>query len=234
MQTARPVSWTLGDCGWAAVPTLLLAALGVIVTKRLPKPPAELLVHPGVLITASVLTAATLLLPIYFIAIRKRGARLADFGIVAAPLWESIGLLGITFLTNFGVNSVWYRIARRFGIPLQPDGLKQFGPGLEGFILALILGAVIAPIVEEIFFRAFLFGALRKTHPFWIAAWTSGVIFGAAHMVPGAILPLSVAGFLSAWLRERTGSIWPSIAAHMLNNAWYYAVLFAVHHHLHT
>jgi uncharacterized protein len=118
----------------------------------------------------------------------------------------------------------------RFKIPLQPDLLKKFPSGWQGFALALLLGAVVAPIAEETFFRGFLFAGLRKNYPFWIAAGVSALIFAVGHMVPGAILPLYVLGFLFAWLREQTGSIWPSIAMHMLNNALYFLTRFAAQH----
>jgi membrane protease YdiL (CAAX protease family) len=234
LPAVRAVPWTLRDCLWASVPTLLFAALGVFLHFEAPRPSAQLLVNPGVLIASSVLTSGLLLGPVYIIAIRKRGARLADLGFVRAPAWDSTRLIAAAFLMDTGVSTWWARIARHFGIALQPDGLDQFGTGMKGFVLAMVLGAIVAPVVEEMFFRGFLFGAIRKNHSFWIAAASSGLIFGAAHLVPGAIVSLSAAGFLWAWLRERTGSMWPCIAAHVLNNALYYATHFAVHHLQHS
>jgi membrane protease YdiL (CAAX protease family) len=221
----------LRDCLWASVPAALVAALGLLLRFKGPQPSAELLVNPVVLIVASALSAATLLAPMYVIAIRKRRARLADLGFLRAPLGDSVRLAAAAFLMNSGASSWWGQMARYFGIALQPDGLAKFGTGLTGFLFALVLGAVIAPVVEETFFRGFLFPAFRKKCPFWMAASASGLIFGAVHLVPGAIVPLSAAGFLWAWLRERTGSIWPPMATHALNNALYYTVWFAAQHH---
>ena len=41
----------------------------------------------------------------------------------------------------------------------------------------------------------------------------------------GVVLQLSIFGLALAWLYERTGSIWPTIAVHALNNAIAFALL---------
>lgn len=173
-------------------------------------------------------TAAVWIVPVYLVAIRRRGARAADLGFRRARLGLSVRLIGGGFLIFWGLGALWLYIARHFSIPLQPDLSKYFPPGKEGLMLGLFLAAVVAPIAEETFFRGFLFAALRRDYPFWAAAACSALIFAAGHMVPGAIFPLYVLGFLLAWLRERTGSLWPSIAMHMLNNGLYFAAHFAV------
>jgi membrane protease YdiL (CAAX protease family) len=86
----------------------------------------------------------------------------------------------------------------------------------------LVVGAfvviVVAPICEELFFRGFLFRILRTRMSFWLAAVADGVIFGLVH---GSfiILPvLAVLGVALCWVYERTGSLVPAIAIHVLNN----------------
>jgi uncharacterized protein len=185
---------------------------------------------PGRITAIFLFTTAVWIVPVYVVAIRKRGARAADLGFSRAPWGASAKLVGSAFLVFLGISILWQTIALHFGIALQPDMLKKFPPGWQGLALALFLGAVIAPISEETFFRGFLFSGLRKHYPFWIAAGCSALIFAVGHMVPGAILPLCVLGFLFAWLREQTGSIWPSIAMHMLNNALYFGARFAEKH----
>jgi membrane protease YdiL (CAAX protease family) len=221
------VRWTLRDCAWASVPAAIL--FGWSALNRVRGLPSILGVAsgPGRITAVFLLTAAVWIVPVYIVAIRRRGARAGDLGFSRAPVGGSARLIGSAFLVVFGCSVLWQNVARHFKIPLQPDMLERFPAGWRGLALALLLGTVIAPVSEEIFFRGFLFAALRENYPFWIAAGTSALIFAAGHMVPGAILPLWVLGFLFAWLRERTGSIWPSIAMHMLNNAIYFAARFA-------
>ena len=225
--TERPVPWTLRDCLWASVPAALL--FGWSAVRRIRGLPTALGIatSPGRMTAIFLVTAAVWIVPVYIVAIRKRGGRAADLGFTRASVGGSAGLIGGAFLIFWGCGFLWLTIARHFGIPLQPDMLKNFSPGWPGLALALFLGAVVAPIAEETFFRGFLFAALRKDYPSWAAAGCTALIFAAGHMVPGAIFPLYVLGFLLAWLRERTGSLWPSIAMHMLNNGLYFVAHFA-------
>ncbi|MDX6586621.1 MAG: protease family protein [Solirubrobacterales bacterium] len=89
-------------------------------------------------------------------------------------------------------------------------------------IATVFLIVIAAPITEETLFRGLFFGAIRSRTPFWVAAVVSGMLFGSVHLPQG---DLAVAGLLSclgvilAWLYERTGSLGPPIALHMVNNA---------------
>jgi membrane protease YdiL (CAAX protease family) len=115
-----------------------------------------------------------------------------------------------------------------FGEPHQQDvgsdlGLDQ-GPLAATAAVVLIAGA--APFAEESFFRGFFFGGLRSKLPTWSAALISGLVFGAVHAPEGptAVVPLALLGIALALLYERTGSIWPCIFAHCLNNSLALAV----------
>jgi uncharacterized protein len=217
----------LRDCLWASVPAAIL--FGWSAVRRIRGLPTALGIAAGPWrITAIFLiTAAVWVVPVLIVAIRKRGASASELGFARAPWGASARLVGTAFLVYLGFNIPWHIISVHFGIAMQPDMLKKFPDGWPGLVLALFLGAVIAPISEETFFRGFIFAGLRKDYQFWIAAGIGSMIFAVGHMVPGAILPLCVLGLLFAWLRERTGSIWPSIAMHMLNNALYFGSHFA-------
>jgi membrane protease YdiL (CAAX protease family) len=104
-----------------------------------------------------------------------------------------------------------------------------FNHGVVAAILVGLLVVLAAPISEEIFFRGFVFGGMRRRLPFIGAALISAVIFGAFHYTgPGSltVLPqLAVLGLVFAWVYERTGSIYPTMALHVLNNALAFAIL---------
>jgi uncharacterized protein len=115
--------------------------------------------------------------------------------------------------------------------PHQKDLTRDLGYG-DGVLASLIAGlliVIVAPIAEETFFRGFLFGGLRTSMRFIWAALISAAIFGAFHYTgPGslAVLPqLGALGVTQAWLYERSGSIYPTIAVHMLNNAIAFTLL---------
>jgi membrane protease YdiL (CAAX protease family) len=97
-----------------------------------------------------------------------------------------------------------------------------FGHGTAGVIAAILLIAVLAPISEEIFFRGFVFGGMRRRLSFVPAALISGVIFGIFHFTGASsatVVPLlAVLGFALCFVYEETGSIYPTIAIHAINN----------------
>ncbi len=96
-------------------------------------------------------------------------------------------------------------------------------------IAVTIFVCVVAPICEELFFRGFIFGALRKLRitvgsrelGVWVAAVLTGILFGLAHAgsAPAEYLvPLAFLGFVLCIVRWRTGSLYPCIALHSINN----------------
>jgi uncharacterized protein len=48
-----------------------------------------------------------------------------------------------------------------------------------------------------------------------------GLIFGIVHAPTGltAVVPLAALGVALCWLYDRTGSLWPCVFAHVINNS---------------
>lgn len=109
------------------------------------------------------------------------------------------------------------------GSPEQTDLAREMGlgSGIAPAVAAVLLIAGLAPLAEELFFRGMLFGGLRRYLPFLPAALLSAALFGSLHLTTGAssVPPLALFGFLLAWVYERTGSIWPAVILHALNNS---------------
>ena len=89
-------------------------------------------------------------------------------------------------------------------------------------VAVALLVAVGAPVVEELLFRGVLFGGLRQRWPVLPAAAVTGVLFGAVHVGGSPIaflLPLALLGFGLCLLYHRTGSLYPPMAVHAVNNS---------------
>lgn len=107
--------------------------------------------------------------------------------------------------------------------PTQP--ILPAGPSGGQIALGALAAIVAAPVAEEVFFRGFLFGALRRRFPFWAAAVISAAVFGAFHVIP-LLIPLMVfVGIGLAYVYERRGSLLASIAAHSAFNMVGYTLI---------
>jgi membrane protease YdiL (CAAX protease family)/uncharacterized RDD family membrane protein YckC len=143
------------------------------------------------------------------------------------PLRSSLGITAAAYVAYLVFALVYSALVH----PHQRDITRDlgFGHGDLGTVVAgiLIIGA--APISEEIFFRGFIFGGFRRRLSFPVAAILSAVIFGLFHYTGSgsiAVVPqLAFLGLAFAWVYEETGSIYPTIGLHMLNNAFAFAVL---------
>jgi membrane protease YdiL (CAAX protease family) len=89
------------------------------------------------------------------------------------------------------------------------------------FALALtfIAGAVLAPLGEELLFRGILLPQLAQMMKPWVAIVVSALLFGALHEAHGVarIGPMAI-GVILGWARLRSGTLWASIAIHMIVN----------------
>ncbi len=94
-------------------------------------------------------------------------------------------------------------------------------------ILMGILVVVMAPLVEEIFYRGLLMGALRDRLPDTASIVLSGVIFAAVHFQPLQFPGLLVFGLILGYLRVRYDRLGPAWAAHLAFNAVTFVVLVA-------
>lgn len=84
---------------------------------------------------------------------------------------------------------------------------------------AFLLGSLVAPVVEEIFFRGVLQNIIRAKVGAWGGILGSSAVFAGLHpQLPVGLLPLFGIGCVLAYLYEMTDSLVPSMVAHSLNN----------------
>ena len=118
-------------------------------------------------------------------------------------------------------------VLRPFGIdPMAPDETTRMLWRTSGLASAAAFLAIVlaVPVAEEVLFRGLLLGRFGA-HGYWRAGISvSALVFMLAHADAAHSIELSAGGLLLAWLYQRTGSLWPPIALHALNNAFSYAL----------
>lgn len=132
-------------------------------------------------------------------------------------------LLVIVFLL---LSAIWAAIFN----PKPEELLNKLGANETTSLLVLSAGltCVVAPICEELLFRGYIFTALRTWRGTWPAALITGLIFGGVHAGSAPALdlvPLAGLGFGLCLLYRYTGSLYPCIAAHSLNNSLAFGAL---------
>ncbi|MBQ6183522.1 MAG: CPBP family intramembrane metalloprotease [Clostridia bacterium] len=87
-----------------------------------------------------------------------------------------------------------------------------------GAILAVVMIVLIAPFLEELFFRGAVFGTLAGYSPVF-AAIVSATVFGLSHRNPPQVINAFVMGLFLALAFIKTGSAAACVFMHLINNA---------------
>ena len=149
-------------------------------------------------------------------------------------LLDNLGLacksLGVGLVGLYGLNELAYRLTNLIitnrtnlndtAISAQMDSAPY---------MTLLIVVLLAPFVEEVLFRGLVFGNLKgKSRP--VAYVVSCALFALLHVWQFAVvyqdvtyfllmLQYLVPGAVLAWVYDRSGTLWTSIALHALTNA---------------
>jgi hypothetical protein len=94
-----------------------------------------------------------------------------------------------------------------------------------GVVLLILVVAVGAPVVEELFYRGLLLRSLERRLGPAPALWVSAILFGLSHFQLLQLPALVMFGLVAGWLAQRRGRLGPAIWAHVAFNAWTVAFL---------
>jgi len=222
--------WWHGVAMFAAA---LGAQLGIVVlitlvsmTGLLGSSPDEVqaaMAGPAMLAVQVLMTCAMLtLLALAGTRIRKAGARrtmrlgrpgtaalvIAGLGVIPAGIVAD----EVTFLLHTASPTVF----DAEGLGAFVESFAEFSTG--GFVLATIAVTVGPALGEELFFRGLVLRSARADLPAWGAVALSSFLFGVLHM---DMLQGTGAGVIGVYLGVAalmTGSIWPAVLGHGVNN----------------
>jgi membrane protease YdiL (CAAX protease family) len=125
------------------------------------------------------------------------------------------------------VNLLWNLLLVRLGLPDEPqDLLAVFTATRSPLVIIgmLLVACVVAPVNEEMIFRAGIYRFIRQRLGRAPALALSSLLFGALHVNwstyngLASFVPLALLGAVFALIYEKTGCIWVSMVAHGLFN----------------
>ena len=187
------------------------------------------LAHPSPavsLISDVVADAGFVLAALYFLHTARRAGP-ADVGFVRTPLGRALATVAAAGVTYYVLTYLYAAVLSLHGKDKLPSELGVH-PSTAALAGAAAFVCVVAPIAEEFFFRGFLFGVLARVRD------------GRPHGIRGSrrcssaccsAQPISgrprrntyrhsrCLGFLLCLVRWRTGSLYPCMALHSLNNS---------------
>lgn len=115
----------------------------------------------------------------------------------------------------------WKAALRAVGLPTDQQDMVDLvrnadAPGLLALIA--VLAVALAPVAEELVFRAGLFRYLRTRVPRAVSLVAPALLFAALHANLVAFVPLAVFGVLLALAYEQSGRLVVPVVAHALFN----------------
>lgn len=154
---------------------------------------------------------------------RKGNGVVEDLGLRAEPRDVPLGL-ALGALTQLILVPLLYAPLLRLldqssdDVAAEARELTDKASGL-GIVLLIVVVVLIAPIVEEIFFRGLLLRSLEARFGPGPALLGSSALFGLAHFQWLQLPALVMFGLVAAALTQRYGRLGPAIFAHIAFNA---------------
>jgi len=123
-------------------------------------------------------------------------------------------LIGILLITIFIINLTKYTPEKQLVVELF---LKE--KNAPFLVYTSLFAALMGPLIEELFFRGFMYNALRSRAGVFWATVSTAALFAALHTNIVGFLPIMALGILLAHLYEKTGTLVAPVAVHMMHNA---------------
>jgi membrane protease YdiL (CAAX protease family) len=161
----------------------------------------------GAVVLAAIIVVASFVFRSEIVdALRRPGFRAGGYALVV------LGSLPIVAVVHLYVRG----LDRLFHLHLDSE-LKSF----EGrpLVWTFLLFAAAPALFEELGFRGVIFSLLRRSLDPKETILLSAVAFGLLHLSVPMLLTHVPLGLYLGWLRQRSGSLYPSMAAHFLHNA---------------
>ena len=210
--------WLVAALGLVAQ-LLLRSTIGRVLARQQDADTLELVVYGCMFHVGAILT--------WFLARayvrRRRGGDAPPAPVPARAGWGRGGALAFLAAMPLvtAADLLWEPLLKWAGLPVvRQELVDRFLAVKSPLALAvmIVVALLVAPVGEEIAFRAGLYRFLRGRTPRWVALTASAGLFALIHANWVSFLPLFVLGWVFALAYEQTGLIAVPILAHALFN----------------
>ncbi len=157
---------------------------------------------------------------VWFFALHRRKAGLRDLGLKYYSIGKTLWYTLISLFAIFAISFLYVIIVSLvLGIeaPASKIEILVMNRSVSNTVL-LILVSFVAPIIEEVFFRGFLYSAFKKNWGVLPALFLSSILFSLVHLEIYSFIPLFIIGWFLAYIFEKTRSLLPAIFLHAIYN----------------
>ncbi len=176
---------------------------------------------------------------ILIVSVPKKNTNRTSMGLKGTPTWTDIGLAPVGFIVYLlfaallvGIFSIfpWFNAEEA-----QEIGFNVYSVGIDRFI-AFVTLVIVAPIAEELIFRGWLYGKMRKklneeyseSISMLISIFLVSLLFGIIHLQWNVGVNVFAMSVVMCGLREITGTVYSGILLHMIKNGVAFYLLYIV------
>jgi uncharacterized protein len=183
--TETILPWSVDDT-WIGVGLLVVIQVALALTVLVSKPPK---VYGSIIV---IFLELVYIIPALIIL----SLRHASFGLLGYRKFDSrFIVIGVSLvLASYVVTLINNTLFVTFGKDIQADEIQKLLNSLSSPYAFIFTGVIIAPFVEESFFRGFLFAGFRQRYGYQKAAILSSAIFAAAHLQISVLVPTFLLG----------------------------------------
>lgn len=231
----KPVSWNISDLIRASLVIIfisyIIAVVGGIIFRVFQ---LKMEINLQMILNTFFIDIAAGIVILYFVT-RKYKERLEALGLKLSSFFKNIlsGITGYIFIIPglfvTLVVSIYFLNLLGYTPPVQPVFEAFMEEERSSMLLFLtIFVSIFGPIIEEMFFRGFMYTAVKKRFGILIGALVSSSIFSILHTNIAGFLPIMTLGMLLVYLYEKTGSLVAPITVHIIHNSIIITFVFFV------
>lgn len=226
LRGSSEVKWDLWDVSNAVIFFLFFGYVLIVVESAFAKfyPSFKEKESLRMMLNSSILDSLAVIFVLYTVSVDYK-TKLRELGLSVYDFFKNVftGITGYVAAAPLIAGSlfliVWVSRLLNYEPPMEP-ALRLFLEEKNTLFLlySTVFVTVIGPVFEEIFFRGFMYSAIRKKTGVPAAILLTSFLFSLLHTNIVGFLPIMVLGVLLAYLYEKTGSLVSPIIVHIIHN----------------